>query len=453
MTKRYGFWTLTFLVIANMIGAGVFTTSGFSLMDLGSPGLVVLAWVAGGLIAITGAFSYGQLIKAMPESGGEYLFLSRAAHPLLGFIAGWVSLIAGFSGAIAFAATALEAYVLPEDTRPGWMPAGTLAVCSIILAGLFHGRNPRLGALVQNSVVVLKLVLLSAILLFAAAQFSSETMPGVSAPTVDLTGWALVSAFAGSLVWISLSYSGFNAAVYVADEVEAANRTIPRAMVAGTGIVMVLYLLLNAVFVYAPPPEAIKGQADVATIAVEFIGGAAFASFVRWTIVTCLLTSVFSMIMTAPRVYAKMADDGLLPGFIRMQGGNPGRAILLQVALAVLLVLISSLQGLLSYLGLTLSISAAGSVCCLFLSGVRTKPLSHYSNLIPLVFILCTLIAAGIMVSFNPWQLLGTAITFAIGAVAYVLTRIYRPKADLLATTEIEKALAEDVQEPPHSKS
>ncbi|MEQ9069566.1 MAG: hypothetical protein RLO18_22725, partial [Gimesia chilikensis] len=143
----------------------------------------------------------------------------------------------------------------------------------------------------------------------------------------------------------------------------------------------------------------------------------------------------------------------LLPGFIRMQGGNPGRAILLQVALAVLLVLISSLQGLLFYLGLTLSISAAGSVCCLFLSGVRTKPLAHYSNLIPLVFILCTLIAAGIMVSFNPWQLLGTAITFAIGAVAYVLTRIYRPKADLLATTEIEKALAEDVQEPPQSKS
>ena len=107
MTKKFGFWTLTFLVIANMIGAGVFATSGFALHDLGSPHVVILAWAVGGVIALAGAFSYGRLVRAMPESGGEYLFLSRAAHPMLGFVAGWVSLIAGFSGAIAFAATAL----------------------------------------------------------------------------------------------------------------------------------------------------------------------------------------------------------------------------------------------------------------------------------------------------------------------------------------------------------
>jgi len=435
MTKKYGFWTLTFLVIANMIGAGVFTTSGFALLDLGSPRLVVLAWAAGGLIAMAGACSYGLLIKVMPESGGEYLFLSRAAHPLFGFIAGWVSLIAGFSGAIAFAATALEEYMLPEADRPQWLPAGSLAILSILLAGAFHGKNPRLGALIQNSVVVLKLGLLAAILLFAASRFSTVEMPGVSAPTTDLAGWALVSAFAGSLVWISLSYSGFNAAVYVADEVENADRTIPRAMVAGTVLVMGLYLLLNAVFVYAPAPEAIKGKGDVATIAAEFIGGKWFAGFVRWTIVTCLLTSVFSMIMTAPRVYAKMADDGLLPGFLRMRGDSPGRAIVLQVGVAILLILISSLQGLLSYLGLTLSISAAGSVFCLFLPGVRTKPMSHYTNLIPLLFVICTLVAAGIMVSFNPWQLVGTAVTFAIGAVAYVVTRVCKPKSAVDGST------------------
>ncbi|QDV15987.1 Serine/threonine exchanger SteT [Gimesia panareensis] len=454
MTKRYGFWTLTFLVIANMIGAGVFTTSGYSMQYLGAPGVVVLAWGVGGLIAITGACSYGFLIKAMPESGGEYLFLSRAAHPLLGFIAGWVSLIAGFSGAIAFAATALEAYVLPAETRPEWLPAGTLAVLSILLAGIFHGKNPRLGALVQNSVVLIKLGLLAAILLFAALKFSTVEMPGVSAPTTDLTGWALISAFAGSLVWISLSYSGFNAAVYVADEVENAERTIPRSMVVGTILVMALYLLLNAVFVYAPAPEAIKGQADVATIAAEFIGGEWFAGFVRWTIVTCLLTSVFSMIMTAPRVYAKMAEDGLLPGFIRMRGDSPGRAILVQVGLAILLVLISSLQGLLSYLGLTLSISAAGSVFCLFLPGVRTKPMSHYTNVIPMLFIISTLVAAGLLISFKPWQLMGTAVTFAIGVAAYLLTRIFNPKSVSLNPSEKNRSVeTESIQQQRDSQS
>jgi APA family basic amino acid/polyamine antiporter len=247
MQKKFGFWTLAFLVIANMIGAGVFTTSGYSLQDLGSPHLVLLAWVAGGLIAVAGAFSYGLLVRVMPESGGEYLFLTRAAHPLLGFIAGWVSLIAGFSGAIAFAATAFESYALPEDLRPAWLPVGSVALVSIILAGAFHGLRPWSGAVAQNAVVVLKLVLLAAILLFAGASLINGGWNGLDATASQPAGWGLISAFAGSLVWISLSYSGFNAAVYIAGEVEGAERLVPRALVAGTAIVVVLYVLLKPV--------------------------------------------------------------------------------------------------------------------------------------------------------------------------------------------------------------
>ncbi len=224
MNKKYGFWTLTFLVIANMIGAGVFTTSGFSLQDLGSPWLVILAWAMGGLIALAGAVSYAMLINAMPESGGEYLFLSRSAHPLLGFIAGWVSLIAGFSGAIAFAATAFESYVLPADVQPDWFPTGTLAVLSIVVAGGFHAFKPRAGALVQNVVVILKLGLLASILLFAVSNWGANRWQAVTGDTVSFSGWPLAGALAASLVWISLSYSGFNAAVYVAGEVEDARR-------------------------------------------------------------------------------------------------------------------------------------------------------------------------------------------------------------------------------------
>ena len=423
MKKRFGFWTLVFLVIANMIGAGVFTTSGFALQDLGAPHLVMLAWVVGGVIAAAGAFSYGQLVKVMPESGGEYLFLSRAAHPLLGFIAGWVSLIAGFSGAIAFAATAFEEYVAPATIRPGWLPTGAVAVLSIVVAGSFHGFKPRAGAFLQNAVVVLKLGLLATILVFAAAAFSPDRWHGISRASLEVSGWTLASAFAGSLVWISLSYSGFNAAVYVAGEVDRADRTVPRALVLGTVIVVGLYVLLNSVFVYAPSPEAIQGNADVAAIAARTLGGGWFESFVRWTIAICLLTSIFSMMMAAPRVYAKMADDGLLPGWLRFQDDNPRRATGMQIVLAVLLVVNSSLQGLLSYLGLTLSISAACSVSCLFLPAVRTKPLLHAVHLIPAFYILSTVVAAVMMVSFNPWQLLGTAVTFAIGAAAYLMVR------------------------------
>ncbi|MCC9643617.1 APC family permease [Rhodopirellula sp. JC740] len=428
MSGKYGFWTLAFLVIANMIGAGVFTTSGYSLADLGSPDRVLWAWFAGGVIALMGAISYAMLIRVMPQSGGEYLFLSRAAHPLLGYIAGWVSLIAGFSGAIAFAATALEGYLVPDSLRPEWMPAGIVTVMAIVLAGFFHGMHPRFGAATQNIAVSVKLVLLAVILIVAAYQWSQGNLatqgstPGVK--SAETSTWAQWSAFAGSLVWISLSYSGFNAAVYVADEVIDPKRVVPRALVAGTIATTLLYLLLNAVFVYAPPAASIVGNADVAAIAAESLGGNGLANFVRWTIALCLLTSVFSMMMAAPRVYAKMADDGMLPSWMRFQGEAPFAATAVQVVLAVILVLISDLQGLLSYLGLTLSLTAACSVCCLFLPSVRNSERAAPKVWLfaPAFFVLATLVSAFIMTANDPTQLFATGITFLVGGTMYVLT-------------------------------
>ncbi len=417
-----GFWTLTFLVVANMIGAGVFTTSGFTLQSLGSSSLVVWAWCIAGVIALAGAYSYGQLIKAIPESGGEYLFLSRAAHPMLGFIAGWVSLIAGFSGAIAFAATTLEEYAMPDDRRPDWLPNGAIAILSVVLAGVFHGFRPRAGAILQNTIVVLKLVLLIAILAFAATNFPIDAATAVGSTLTQPTGWALFAAFASSLVWISLSYSGFNAAVYLAGEVDNAKRVVPRSMMIATGAVVILYLLLNSVFVFANSPESIVGRPDIAAITARSIGGHLFETFVRWTIVACLVTSVFSMMMAAPRVYAKMADDGFLPDRLRFdhqQIESPRAATLLQVALAVILVLATTLQGLLSYLGLTLSLCAACSIACLFLPSLRNGRQWHPTDLIPAFYLFGTLVSAVTLAAFNPWQLLGTVITFSAGAIAY----------------------------------
>jgi APA family basic amino acid/polyamine antiporter len=427
LSGKYGFWTLAFLVIANMIGAGVFTTSGYSLADLGSPEQVLWAWLAGGVIAVAGAISYAMLIRVMPQSGGEYLFLSRAAHPLLGYIAGWVSLIAGFSGAIAFAATALEGYLLPEHLRPEWMPAGIVTIMAIVLAGFFHGLHPRIGAATQNIAVSVKLVLLGTILVFAAYQWFSGDLvaSSPSLPTSpDATPWSHWTAFAGSLVWISLSYSGFNAAVYVADEVVDAKRVVPRALVFGTLATTVLYLCLNAVFVFAPPLQSIVGKADVAAIAAASLGGNGFAHFVRWTIALCLLTSVLSMMMAAPRVYAKMADDGMLPAWMRFRGEAPFAATVVQIVVAVTLVLISDLQGLLSYLGLTLSLSAACSVCCLFLPSIRNSPQAapKFWLIAPAFYIAATILSAGIMTSHDPKQLIATGLTFLVGGTMYALT-------------------------------
>ncbi len=418
--KGFGLWTLTFLVVANMVGAGVFTTSGFTLASLGSPHLVIAAWAVGGVIAFAGAVGYGQLVRVMPESGGEYLFLSRAAHPLVGFVAGWVSLMAGFTGAIAFAATALESYAMPSNVRPDWLPVNAVAIAAVVVGALFHGVKPRAGAAFQNTAVALKLAMLVGFLVVAVVMAPVGQWEGKSTEAVS-GATSLVVAFAGSLVWISLSYSGFNAAVYIAEEARDPKQTVPKSLILGTVIVLALYLLLNAVFVCAPPGDVVAGKADVAAAAAQWIGGSSLALFVRVIISAALFTSVSSMMMAAPRVYKKMADDGMLPRSLGAGGEAPRVAVAVQAGLAVLFILVSSIQGLLSYLGLTLSLCAACSVACLFLPSVRRRSLMHATNLLPLLYVVCTLGAAAIMTYGEPRQLIATALTFIVGALAYLV--------------------------------
>lgn len=400
-----------------MVGAGVFTTSGFALSDLGSANRVMAAWVVGGLIALAGAVSYGGLVRRMTESGGEYLFLSRVIHPVAGFIAGWVSLLAGFTGAIAFAARALETYLVPA--RPDWLPSGAVACLAVVLAAALHGVRVRTGAVTQNVAVVIKLVLLTTFLLFAASVAVTQGIAPAPPPASEFS----LAAFAGSLVWISLSYSGFNAAVYVAGEAKDAKRNAPRALWMGTLVVMALYLGLNAAFVYLPSFESVAGREDIAAAAALAIGGPFLANLIRLIIVVALVTSVFSLIMAGPRVYARMAEDGVFPKALRFEGGSaPTAAILAQAALAIALITLADLRSLLGYLGFTLSISAALSVASLFVlakrEGRAAIAVPGYP-FTPLAYVAATLVLAAIAGSRDPMQLLAAVITILSGWVVF----------------------------------
>jgi APA family basic amino acid/polyamine antiporter len=420
--------SLTALVIASMIGAGVFTTSGFALGDLGTPDRVLWAWAVGGGIALCGALSYGALARRMTESGGEYLFLSRAIHPLVGFLAGWVSLLAGFTGALAFAATAFAAYALPAGARPAWLSHDMLATLVVLGAGLLHGRYRQGGVLSQNIIVVIKLTLIVTFLLYAGVTFfSGQWQEGpVLAPGEQSPPSFSLIAFAVTLMWMSLSYSGFNAAIYVAGEVDHAEVLVPRAMVAGTLTVTVLYLALNAVFVYAPAPEMIVRQQDVAARAALVLGGEPLAFAVRIIIMIALLTSVSAMVLAGPRVYARMADDGVLPRLLRTQGEAPRAAITLQVILAIIVIWLSELQELLSYLGFTLSLSAAATVASLFVlrwrEGAMHVPIPGYP-FVPGCFVLCTLGFAAIAAFHRPQEPLVGLATIVVGFVIYLLVK------------------------------
>ena len=406
------------LVVANMIGVGVFTTSGFALADLHRPGLVMLAWCVGGLLAMCGALSYGALARQIPVSGGEYTLLSRTLHPLAGFLAGWVSLLAGFTAPIAAAGLGLQAYLAESfglASRPEWI--GTVA---ILLAGLMHGLRLREGVLLQNLAVGLKLV---AIAVFVG--LGVIWMPDVSGSEVPASA-VEISAFAVTLVWISFSYSGWNAAVYVAGEVRDPDRNLHRSLVLATGLVTILYLGLNAVFLYSAPVSELAGKAEVGAIAAEAIGGPGLRRAISVLVALALFTSISSMVMAGPRVYAQMAEDGLFPRLFRGGSEVPGAAVALQVGLAIVVLWSSGLVQLLGYIGFTLGLSAAATVIGLFVLrrrlGPDRVPIPGYPW-IPGVFVVATLSIAAFMLYREPAQAGLGILTVGAGLPLYWLLR------------------------------
>jgi APA family basic amino acid/polyamine antiporter len=412
----------TSLVAASMIGAGVFTTSGFTLADLGTPWLVMAAWTIAGVIAISGALCYGALGTRFAESGGEYLFLSRALHPVAGMMAGWVSLLAGFTGAIAIAATTFAGYLEPLFPASDSILPTIIAIGMVIVAALLHTVGVKPGARAQDAVVILKFMLIAAFVMVALLWWSRQQ--GVSsAATVDPPAAAdsqpwIGFRFATALMWISFSFSGFNAAVYIAGEVQEPRRNVRRAIINGTLLVTIAYMILNAIFVFAPPAEAIVGEQQVATIAAGVIGGVWFEEFVRFVILICLFSSVSANIMSGPRVYAKMADDGFLPAFLSFKNQRPVNAIWLQAILAIVVISISTIQDLLGYLGFTLSVSAALTASMLFF--IRREPGSlPWYPLPPILFVGGTLLTATLAAILNPAEALVGLATIAFGAIIY----------------------------------
>ena len=233
------------LVIASMIGIGCFVSSGFALNALGNPARVILAWVLCGIWAIAGAIGYGALAKRVPFSGGEYLYLTRLMHPSIGFLAGWISLVAGFTVPItAMAKTAVE-YAMPG--MPGGIQSSLWASAIIAIAVSLHAVGVKVGALAQNLIVLVKLSLIAALFVLAAAQWNApavwqgHALEGRDTAILPSDAWGYVALLA-SMSWISLSYTGFNAAVYVAGESRQARRTVPQAMLWATLLVMAIYV-------------------------------------------------------------------------------------------------------------------------------------------------------------------------------------------------------------------
>ncbi|HRR83345.1 MAG TPA: amino acid permease [Planctomycetota bacterium] len=416
--RSLGLASATALVVANMIGAGVFTTSGFLIADLGSPWYVLLAWAVGGLQAALGALCYGALARRIPESGGEYLFLSRALHPSAGYVAGWLSMLVGFSAPLAAAAFAFGTYGNPWF---GGIPPALAGSILIVAFAAVHAVEVRRGAQVQNGAVLLKVALIAAFCTFACAT--------MQATPAEPAGPFRPAAFGVSLIWISFSYSGWNAAVYVGGEIEDPERTIPRALLLGTGLVAALYLALNAVFVLAAPAAELAGRLDVGRIAARAVGGPVLEEAVAGLIAIVLVSSVSSLVMAGPRVYAQMAADGYLPRRLAVASGPPRRAIALQAGLALVLLWSATFEALLTWIGFTLSLSTGATVAALVLLRKREGKTMHIPGypLVPWLFLTGVAAMAVFTVAQRPLESLVGFGTIAAGLAAW---RLHRPESE-----------------------
>ncbi|HZJ20221.1 MAG TPA: amino acid permease [Pricia sp.] len=365
LSRKLGLFSLTNIVVANMIGAGIFTTSGLLMGELHNPFVMILLWVVGGAIALCGAMSYGELGAAMPQAGGEYTFLSKLFHPIFGFLSGWVSFIVGFSAPIAASAIGFSEYLFHAFPQlsvffdfPEQSLKNIVSILVIVLFSLVHLRGLRFGSLVQDALTLLKVALVIGLILagflLGSGDFSHFETDGLMA--LDFGGWKTLGL---SLMWIMFAYSGWNASTYIGSEIRNPEKNLPRSLLLGTGLVMLLYLLLNVLFIYALPPRDMEGVIAIGGLAVDHLFVGSMDTIVSLLIAFALFSSLSAFIIIGPRVYYAMARDGYFFKFlaeIHPVFKVPAKAILIQAFLSIVIVLTGTFDQILTYMGFALGI-------------------------------------------------------------------------------------------------
>src|SRR6201991_3535155 len=337
----------TSIVVADMIGVGVFTSLGFQVKDIPSGFAILMLWTAGGVVALCGVFSYSELGAMFPRSSGEYNFLSRAYHPAFGFVAGWVSSMVGFAAPVALAAMAFGEYA--KSVVPG-VPPIPLAIGVVWLVSIVQLTGVRHSSTFQLISTILKVVL---IVVFLVAGFVVGTPQPISfAPHAGDLAHIVSAPFAIGLVFVMYSFSGWNAATYIIGEMKLPQQNLPRALLSGTLIVLVLYVALNAVFLHTTPIDKLSGQLDVARIAGSFIFGDIGGRIVGAMICIGLISSISAMMWIGPRVMMTMGEDiPALRVFARKTAnGAPAYAILFQLAVSGLLLFTRSFEAVLDFI-------------------------------------------------------------------------------------------------------
>ena len=421
MLKKISAVTATNLVVANMVGTGVFTSLGFQVAGINSDLALLGLWVIGAIVSLCGALSYSELAVALPRSGGEYHYLSRIFHPSVGFLAGWISAVVGFPAPIALAGIALGEYF--KVFLPGVPPVATSLIVIWIIA-LVHLLGLRVEEMFQNVSTFLKLglilVLILSGLMIANPQHLDLT-PGPNALAVFTSG-----PFAVSLVYVMYAYSGWNAASYITEEVRNAAKNVPWALLIGTVLVGLLYLLLNYVFLLTTPKPVLSGKLEVGLLSGQAIFGAVGGEIVSALIGIGLIATISAMAWIGPRITKRMAED--LPK-LRLLGktsakGTPYAAAILQLVIVTVLVGTGTFQTVLIYTQFSLLLCSFLTVLGLIVLRVREPGLERPYKVwgypvTPILFLSVTLYMMIYVIHDRPTESLLGLITVIAGLIIY----------------------------------
>ncbi len=429
MRTRYGLYPAISIVVANMIGTGIFTSLGFLVMELHTGFALLMLWIIGGITALIGAMAYAELGTLMPRSGGEYHFLTRIFHPALGFVSGWVSFIVGFAAPTAAASMALSSYFVAAVELPWGLDENifktALALLVILSLTVLHARYKRAGAGFQSIATSLKIIVL---LLFIYLGWISQAQSSIEFTLNRESLQEIISPpFAIALFFVSFSYSGWNAAAYIAGEIKQPGKNIPISLISGTLLVTLLYFGITWVFLKVIPIGLMYGRIEVGFLFGQCILGFHASRVMGILFSLLLLSTVSSLIITGPRITQVMGED--YP-FIRWVAhtskmDTPARAIYIQAALAIVYLLSSTFEQMITYIGFTLNLMTMLAVLGMIILRQRkpNSPVRHYRlKPYPALPVLFLLVNAWIMVYgliYRPLESVAGLLTAALGLLVW----------------------------------
>ena len=447
LKRTLGLFPATNIVVANIIGAGIFTTSGLLMADLGSPSLLIILWAVGGIIAICGALSYGELGANMPEAGGEYMFISKMFHPSLGFLSGWISFFAGFSAAISASALGSAEYLIRGLPQLGFLAEHSnlinqsvlskiIAVTIVLIFTLIHSRGIRSGTKVQNVLTVIKVAILVILIVAGLGSGMGDMSHFGQGPSITegKAGWKIIGL---SVMWIMYAYSGWNASTYIGSEIKKPGRNLPVSLLTGTGIVILLFILVNIVYIYAIPPEEMEGVISVVGLSMGKLFGRNAEIISSLVISFALLSSLSAYIIIGPRVYYAMAKDRLFFRYvskIHPKFNVPSRAIYLQSVVSIIIIITGTFDQIITYLGFSLGIFPILVIAGSFKLRSQKKMIIKTPGF-PVPQLIYMLSGTAILIlSFleRPVESSIALITVAAGIPAYIIFRYYYRKKESL---------------------